>query len=70
MDIRNPITQHSITMWVLINGEEHIKVRTLEEATELLHIKASEASPNVVRLITLKEYNEWDGRKRKRGKKA
>ena len=57
-------------MWVLINGEEHIKVKTLEEATELLYKKATEAAPNTVRLITLEEYNQWEGRKRKRGKKA
>ena len=57
-------------MWVLINGEEHIKVKTLEEATELLHKKAKETAPNTVRLITLEEYNEWEGKKRKRGKKS
>lgn len=57
-------------MWVVINGDEHIKVKTLEKATELLTEKAREATPNTVRLITLKEYNGWDGRKRKRGKKA
>ena len=57
-------------MWVVINGDEHIKAKTLEEATELLYKKATEAAPNAVRLITLQEYNEWDGRKRKRGKKA
>ena len=57
-------------MWVIINGDEHIKVKTLEKATELLTEKARESTPNTVRLITLQEYNEWDGRKRKRGKKA
>ena len=57
-------------MWVLITNDEHIKVKTLEKATELLTAKAREHSPNEVRLITLKEYNEWEGRKRKRGKKA
>lgn len=57
-------------MWVLINGDEHINIKTLEEATELLTKKAREHSPNEVRLITLKEYNEWEGRKRKRGKKS
>lgn len=57
-------------MWVVINGEEHIKVKTLEEGTDLLSSKAREAAPNKVRLITLEEYNEWEGRKRKRGKKA
>lgn len=57
-------------MWVIINGDEHIKVKTLEKATELLTQKARESAPNTVRLITIKEYNEWEGRKRKRGKKA
>ena len=57
-------------MWVLITSDEHIKVKTLDEATELLTAKAREYSPNEVRLITLKEYNEWEGRKRKRGKKS
>ena len=57
-------------MWVLINGDEHIKAKTLEEATELLHKKAKETAPNTVRLITLEEYNEWEGKKRKRGKKS
>ena len=57
-------------MWVLITSDEHIKVKTLEKATELLTAKAREHSPNQVRIITLKEYNEWEGRKRKRGKKA
>lgn len=57
-------------MWVVINGNEHIKAKTLEEATELLHKKATEAAPNTVRLITLQEYSEWEGRKTKRGKKA
>lgn len=57
-------------MWVIINGDEHIKVKTLEKATELLTEKARESAPNTVRLITIKEYNEWEGRKRKRGKKA
>ena len=57
-------------MWVVITSTEHIKVKTLEEATELLTQKARETSPEQVRLITLKEYNNWEGRKRKRGKKA
>ena len=57
-------------MWVLINGDEHIKAKTLEEATELLYKKAKETTPNTVRLITLEEYNEWEGKKRKRGKKS
>ena len=57
-------------MWVIINGDEHIRVKTLEKATELLTEKARESAPNTVRLITIKEYNEWEGRKRKRGKKA
>ena len=57
-------------MWVIINGDEHIKVKTLEKATELLTQKARESAPNTDRLITIKEYNEWEGRKRKRGKKA
>lgn len=57
-------------MWVVITAEEHIKVKTLEEATELLTKKARETSPEVAKVITLKEYNVWEGRKRKRGKKA
>lgn len=57
-------------MWVVINGNEHIKAKTLEEATELLYKKATESTPNAVRLITLEEYNQWEGKKRKRGKKA
>lgn len=57
-------------MWVVINGNEHIKAKTLEEATELLYKKATESTPNTVRLITIEEYNQWEGKKRKRGKKA
>lgn len=57
-------------MWVVINGDEHIKAKTLEEATELLTEKARVSAPNTVRLITLEEYNQWEGRKRKRGKKS
>jgi hypothetical protein len=57
-------------MWVVITSTKHIKVKTLEEAIELLTQKARETSPEKVRLITLKEYNNWEGRKRKRGKKA
>lgn len=57
-------------MWVVITTQEHIKVKTLEEATELLTQKARENSPDVAKVITLKEYNTWEGRKRKRGKKA
>lgn len=57
-------------MWVLVNGNEHIKVKTLEEGTELLTQKARESTPNLVKLLTLEEYNHWDGRKRKRGKKS
>ena len=57
-------------MWVLINGKEHIKIKSLEEATELLYKKATESAPNKVKLITLEEYNKWDGRKTKRGKRS
>jgi hypothetical protein len=57
-------------MWVVISKTEHIKVKTLEEATNLLTIKARETSPDQVRLITLEEYNTWEGRIRKRGKKS
>ena len=57
-------------MWVVITAEEHIKVKTLEEATNLLTQKARENSPVEVRVVTLSEYNNWEGRKRKRGKKA
>lgn len=57
-------------MWVVISKTEHTKVKTLEEATNLLTIKARETSPDQVRLITLEEYNTWEGRIRKRGKKS
>ena len=57
-------------MWVVISGEEHIKVKTLEEATKLLTIKARESEPNQVQVITLQQYQSWEGRKRKRGKKS
>lgn len=57
-------------MWVLIDGDEHIKVQTLEEGTELLTKKARESTPNIVKLIPLSDYNKWEGRKRKRGKKS
>jgi hypothetical protein len=57
-------------MWVVISKTEHTKVKTLEEATNLLTIKAREASPDQVRIITLEEYNNWEGRIRKRGKKS
>ena len=57
-------------MWVVISKTEHTKVKTLEEATNLLTIKARETSPDQIRIITLEEYNNWEGRIRKRGNKS
>ena len=56
-------------MWVIINGEEHLHVKSLEEAVSLLEAKTRETGAQV-RMITLDDYNEWEYKKTKRGKKS
>ena len=57
-------------MWVIVNGSEHIQVKDFEEAVKLLDLKLKEESPTEIKMITLEEYNNWSGKKTKRGKRS
>lgn len=57
-------------MWVVMNGDEHKIVKTIEEASELLSEYARQSSPNEVKMITLEEYKYRSDRKAKRGKRS
>ena len=57
-------------MWVVINGSEHIKVKTLQEGSELVD-KLLKQNPNTrIELIPGSVYNTRDDRKTKRGKRS
>ena len=55
-------------MWVIIDGKEHIKVKTFEEGVKLLENKLE--SSTSVKLLAEEEYVKFKGRIRKRGKKS
>ena len=57
-------------MWVVINGSEHIKVKTLQEGSELVD-ELLKQNPNTrIQLIPGSVYNTREDRKTKRGKRS
>ena len=57
-------------MWVIINGKEHIRVKTLEEGSELMEKILKENPGHTVQLIPNEVYNTREDRKTKRGKRS
>lgn len=57
-------------MWILINGEEHIKFKNFADGVERLN-QIMETNPeNTVKLLRADEYVGSGNYKRKRGKKS
>ena len=57
-------------MWVVINGDEHIKVKTLQEGSKLVD-ELMKQNPNTrIQLIPGSVYNTREDRKTKRGKRS
>ena len=57
-------------MWVLINGKEHIRVKTLEEGSKLIEEILKQNPGQRVQLISNDVYNTREDRKTKRGKRS
>lgn len=57
-------------MWVVINGKEHIRVKTLEEGSKLMEEILKQNPGNTVQLIPNEVYNTREDRKTKRGKRS
>ena len=57
-------------MWVLINGKEHIRVKTLEEGSKLIEEILKQNTGQRVQLIPSDVYNTREDRKTKRGKRS
>ena len=56
--------------WVLVDGDKHIIVNSLDEGSNLIDQIMKQRNQANVKLITFEDYLKRDDRKRKRGKKS
>lgn len=64
-DIRTEIKN-----WYVIDGNEHLKMGSFQDAIDLMDIRAHNGKPRSLLMMSDKEYNNWPKRKTKRGKNS
>lgn len=57
-------------MWVVINGDEHTRVKTLEEGAQLMDELLKQNPKDRIQLIHNDVYKTRDDKKTKRGKRS
>jgi len=55
--------------WYVIDGDEHLKMGSFSDAADLMEARARNRRTQLI-MMSGKEYNNWDKRKTKRGKKS
>ena len=56
--------------WYVIDGEEHLKVNSFQDAVQLMELRARESKGNQLIMMSDKEYQNSKHRKTKRGKRS
>lgn len=56
--------------WYVIHGEEHLKMGSFSDAIKLMESRAHNNPGQKLLMMSDKEYANWHGRKRKRGKNS
>jgi hypothetical protein len=64
-DIRTEIKN-----WYVIQGDEHLRMGSFQDAIELMEIRAFNSPGQQLLMMSDKEYNNWPKRKTKRGQKS
>jgi hypothetical protein len=64
-DIRTEIKN-----WYVIQGDEHLRMGSFQDAIELMEIRAFNSPGQQLLMMSDKEYNNWPKRKTKRGKNS
>ena len=64
-DIRTEIKN-----WYVIQGDEHLRMGSFQDAIELMEIRAFNSPGQQLLMMSDKEYNNWSKRKTKRGKNS
>ena len=57
-------------MWVVINGEKHTRVKTLEEGAQLMDKLLKQNPKDRIQLVHNDVYKMRDDKKTKRGKRS
>jgi hypothetical protein len=56
-------------MWYVIDGDEHLRITNFKDALTTLKARwENNKATQQLSMMSAKEYAEWHGRKRKRGK--
>ena len=59
----------AFTSWYVIDGDEHLKMGSFEDAIKLMGIRARVYKGNQLLMMSDKEYATWHSRKINRGNK-
>ena len=62
--------RYEFNNWYVIDGDEHLKIGSFQDAITIMDTRAREGSPRKLIMMSDKEYSTWNGRKAKRGKKS
>jgi hypothetical protein len=62
--------RYAFMSWYVIDGNEHLRMGSFDDAISLMEARAREGSPKHLIMMSDKEYNNWPNRKTKRGKKS
>ncbi len=57
-------------MWYVIDGDEHLKMGSFNDALAMMETRSRQNSPRRLIMMSDKEYSTWSKRKRKRGKNS
>ncbi len=57
-------------MWYVIDGDEHLKMGSFNDALAMMETRSRQNSPRQLIMMSDKEYSTWSKRKRKRGKNS
>jgi len=60
----------AIKNWYVIQGNEHLRMGSFQDAIELMEIRAFNSPGQQLLMMSDKEYNNWPKRKTKRGQKS
>lgn len=56
--------------WYVIDGDEHLKIGSFDDALALMETRSRQNPPRQLIMMSDKEYGTWSKRKTKRGKNS
>ncbi len=60
----------AFTSWYVIDGDEHLKMGSFDDALALMEARARDGKPRQLIMMSDKEYSTYRDRKTKRGKNS